>query len=114
MEITIKDNGDLELSVTGAERAEIREALRTGNRWSVMAELFEPYSCNGSYTPFDAADANPFVGLTSAPCIAETMDVDDNGTQTIQGRFWYYADYQIRDELDDLADTGTTVFTLAR
>lgn len=114
MEITIKPNGDLLLTVSGPERVEIREALAVGNRHSVVGDLFEPYSCNGSFTPFDAGDANPFVGLTNAPCIAETLDTDDNGNRTIEGRFWYYANYQICDELDDLADTGECTFTLSR
>lgn len=114
MDITIKENGDLLLTVTLAEREDIREALHTGNRHAIIGDLFEPYSCNGSFTPFDAGDANPFVGLTSAPCVAECMDTDDDGKNVIQGRFWYYANYQIEDELDALAETGECTFTLAR
>jgi hypothetical protein len=79
---TILPNGDLKLTADNETRAEIADYQRRGrNYWLIMAELLESYSCNGSYTHFDAGAANPFVGLTSAPCIAETMHYNDDGTQ---------------------------------
>lgn len=113
MQITINTHGNLVLEVDSEERAFIADALEAGNRFSIMPELCERFSCNGSFTPFDADDGNPFVGLTSAPCIAESMDIEDDGTRVIQGRFWYFAEYAIEDELEQLRDNGRTVFALA-
>lgn len=76
----------------------------------VFFELLENKRCNGSFTPFDAGNANPFVGLTSAPCIAETMDVDDDGRHTPVGRVWYYQDYQLKDMVEVLIQTGRVSF----
>lgn len=112
---TCLENGDLKITIAAADRQDLIDALADQKGfWPIICDLFEPYSCNGSYEPFDAGDGNPFVGLTSAPCIAECMDVADDGTKSIQGDFWYFADYMIRDPLDELAETGETVFTLAR
>lgn len=112
MRLTIQPNGNLLLQAANADRQDLAHALQLGF-WTAFADLLEPFSCNGSYAPFDAGEGNPFVGLTSAPCIAEAMDIADDGTQAIQGRFWYYPDYAIRDPLDELKRTGRTIFQLA-
>jgi len=107
-------NGDLKLTADNETRAEIADLVKRGRGyWSVMADLLEPYSCNGSYTSFDAGEGNPFVGLSSAPCIAESLNHEDGGEQTIDGDFWYFADYAIRDDLAELKNKGRVIYTLA-
>ncbi len=115
IEISRTPNGNLHITMAEEFRAELLEAIE-GDRgfWSILADLFEPYFANGSYEPFDADDGNPFVGLTSAPCIAESMAVDDDGTRTIVGDFWYFARYMIDDPLEELATEGETFFQLAQ
>lgn len=110
---TILENGNLRLSVAEDDRAEFAENLESRGFWSVFCDGMESYSCNGSFTPFDAGDSNPFVGLTCAPCIAEEMAIHDDGTQDIVGRFWWFPYYAIRCPLQELADTGETVFQFA-
>ena len=107
-------NGDLKVTAGNEGRRAIRE-MEDDRRdfWSIMGELFEPYFTNGSYSPFDAGDANPFVGLTSAPCIAECLTAEDDGTQVINGRFWYSDNYMLVNELDELKTRGRFVYTLA-
>lgn len=113
-DVTILPNGDLELAADAETREYIAECQKEGkDYWSIMFDLFEPYSTNGEYTPFDAGQANPFVGLTSAPCIAESMDYPDDGNHEIVGRLWWYPDYMIRDDLGELRDTGRVAYTLA-
>lgn len=108
-------NGDLLVTACNEARANIK-AMQQSNRdyWSILGELFEPFFTNGSYEPFDAGDGNPFVGLTSAPCIAESLDYLDDGTKRIQGEFWHFENYMLVDPLDELRNRGRTVFTLAR
>lgn len=77
-----------------------------------LADALESYRANGSFTPFDAGDGNPFVGLTSAPCIAEEMDVHDDGTHEIVGRFWYRPDYMLRSAVDELDSNGYIYYKL--
>lgn len=111
----ILPSGDLEVTVTGEGKQAIR-SMWTAQRdyWSILAELFEPYFTNGQFQPFDASEGNPFVGLTSAPCIAESMSRLDDGTNQINGRFWYFDAYQTTDPLNELVAEGKTVFTLPR
>lgn len=105
-------NGDLKITARNEGRRAIKE-MESSNRdfWSIMGELFEPYSTNGSYSPFDAGDGNPFVGLTSAPCIAEDLTIEDSGERVIYGRFWYNADYMLVNELDKLKNRGRFTYT---
>ncbi len=113
MAIRILPNGDLKLTANNEIRAYIAAEMRAGHRDSVLWTLMENEICNGSFTPFDAGDANPFVGLSSAPCIAESMTTEDNGDNVIIGRFWYFADCMLRDELEELRDKGRVIYTLA-
>lgn len=109
----ILPDGNLIVTAGNAARREIKERFAEVGYWSVMWEIFEPYACNGMYDPFDAGDGNPFVGLTSAPCIAESLSYEDDGSKVIDGRFWYFADYMIKNDLETLWRTGRVVYTAA-
>lgn len=112
---TILPNGDLLVTAGNACRSYIAEQQRKGEYWGIFADIFENYSCNGSFQPFEPGDGerynSPFVGLTSAPCIAESLNYEDDGHQTIDGRVWWFPDYMLRDPLDELKRTGRTVFS---
>jgi hypothetical protein len=112
---TIIHAGDLVVTAGNATRHEIAERLAENGRhwWSIMSELFEGYSCNSSFTPFDAGEANPFVGLTSTACVAECMDMLDDGTNEIVGRLWFFENWALEDPLQELATRGRTVFRFA-
>jgi hypothetical protein len=112
---TIQANGDLLLTAGNATRAEIAELQRRNDRTSldILTELTETYWTNGSYQPFDAGDGDPFVGLTSAPCIAECLDTHDSGENEIVGRLWWFPNYMLRDPCEELKRTGRVLFTLA-
>lgn len=109
----VLENGNLELTTHEDFIEELKEAITEKDSVSILCEAMEHYSCNGSYTVFDASNANPFVGLTSATCIAESMDIDDQGNQTIQGDFWYYNDYMILNPIEVLLETGKVIFLKA-
>lgn len=112
---TVLTSGDLEITLWDAtDHDELAEMVEDGKSDQAWHEGFEHYSCNGSYTPFDAGDANPFVGLTSAPCIAEIMNTDDDGEREIEGAFWYFNMYQIVDYVEEMLREGRVVFTLAQ
>lgn len=109
---TIQPNGNLLLTAGNDARSELRTMRDNGdNYWSIMADAFESHSCNGSYSHFDAGDGDPFVGLTSAPCVAESMDYPDDGSRVIVGRLWYFSEYCLRSDLDELIARGRTEYT---
>jgi hypothetical protein len=110
-------NGNLSIVADDQETRDWIAGKLESSNWGysqIWCELVDGYSCNGSFTYFDAGDGNPFVGLTSAPCIAESMNYSDNGDCEIEGRFWYFDNYQIESELSQIVETGKTEFTLAR
>lgn len=113
-EVELMANGNLKLRADQAAQAWIGEQ-QGADRCSdtILMEGTERFWTNGSYTPFDAGQANPFVGLTCAPCIAETMSVDEVGKQEVIGRLWFYERYQLTDPMEVLKTQGEVVFDLA-
>lgn len=110
----VLENGDLRLQADEETRAYIAECEETQfGYWNTMASLFEHYATNGGFEHFDAGEADPFVGLSSAPCIAEGMDYPDEGGREIVGRLWWFPDYAVRDDLEELQRTGETIYRLA-
>jgi hypothetical protein len=114
--LSILPNGALRLTADNITRAAIKELQARrygGDDVSILLELTEPYWTNGGFHPFDAGEANPFVGLTSAPCVAECLDYRDDGRRSIDGLFWYFGDYMIRSPIDELKRRGRVVFQAA-
>ena len=107
-------SGDLQLTADNETRAWIKEQqAREVDSLSILSAGTEHYWTNGRYEPFDAGQANPFVGLTDAPCVAECLDVHDDGEREIVGRLWYFPAYMLRDPTEDLKRRGNVIFALA-
>ena len=111
--VEVLPNGNLKLMASNTDRSWIKEK-QDSERCSdtILHDGMERLWTNGSFEPFDAGQANPFVGLTSAPCIAEQLDVLDNGDREVVGRLWYFR-YQIVDPIEELKRTGQVVFSLS-
>lgn len=115
LNLTILENGNLEISFDESDREGIEEMLSDGHSdLSILLEGTEHYFTNGSYHPFDASHANPFVGLTDATCIAQSLDYDDDGNAIIEGDFWYDAHSAIRNCIEEMLSDGRVIFTLAK
>lgn len=108
---TVTPNGNLKLTADNAARVWLKEQVlaRKGDL-EILWDGLEGYWNNGSYEPFSAGDANPFVGMSDAPCIAEYMDMADDGTKTVYGRFWHHSDYMIRSFAEQLKNRGFVYF----
>lgn len=114
MDIQILSNGNLQLRLEDGEADELKINMEERNEDMLMAELIEPYSTNSSFSYFNASDANPFVGLTSAPCIAESLHgPDEDGKIEAEGRLWWFPDYAVRSVVEELVERGQVVFPLA-
>jgi hypothetical protein len=109
----VDENGNLRVTCDRSEdQEELVEVFAARGEMAALCEGLEGYSCNGSFAPFDAGDGNPFVGLTSAPCIAESLDWDGDGQAEIVGRFWYHSNYMTESAVQELCAGNTVVFTL--
>ena len=114
MDIQILPNGNLQLKADSSDIEGLIDYKGERDETMLMADLLEPYSTNGSFAFFDAGDANPFVGLTSAPCIAESLSGPDNdGKMEVEGRLWWFPDYAVRSIVDELIEKGEVVFQAA-
>lgn len=111
LDITIDAKNRLVISIDPAFKDAVRglvaSEMTPDNIW---CELLESFSCNGSYAYFNAGNGDPFVGLSSAPCIADALDYTDDGRAKVVGRFWYFARYELENELESLANCGKVVF----
>lgn len=112
-DVKVLPSGALQITATQEGRDWIEEQQADRDSTSILIDALEPYWTNGSYTPFDAGVANPFVGLTDAPCIAEEMTYDDDGKREVVGKLWWYPEYQVLDPVEELRTKGAVVFTAA-
>lgn len=114
IEIAITKDGDLKLTANADGVSWLEDNCADRADVDVLHDILDTHSCNGSFTPFEAGRANPFVGLTDAPCIAEamTLDVDEDGRRQIVGRFWYLKNYATMDMVGTLINKGELLFHL--
>jgi hypothetical protein len=113
VDVTIGVGERLVMKADERNREELQEALASRDFETVLSDILEPYFTNGSFRPFNAGDANPFVGLSSAPCVAEDMSHLDDGTNVIEGRFWFFPDYMLRCPIEELISHGEVCWELA-
>lgn len=110
---TVTPNGSLLITAGNEARAWIKgEQQRRQSSDTILWEGFEGYWNNGSFYPFDPDLGNPYVGLWDGPCIAESMDFDDDDKRIINGRWWTFMDYCLIDPVEELKTKGRVIFSL--
>lgn len=114
--LDIKENqhGNLELTIPESrDRIEVLDKLLRHSHATVWADLLEPYSCNGSYTPVDPEVW--FVGLTTDPYIlvAEACPSEEGDQLEVNGGLWCYPDYMLSDVVERLVVGETVVLKRA-
>ena len=102
----------LVITADAEAREQIAEELQSRDELAVLTDMTEGYWTNGSFRPFDGGAGRPFVGLTSAPCVAEDMTHTADGEPEVVGRVWWFPDYAVKSFAAELRDTGRTVFPL--
>ena len=108
---TVLSNGNLKPTADNAARGWLKEQQeRRRSDLEILWDGLEGYWNNNNYEPFNAGQGNPLVGLSSAPCIAESMNVADDGTKTIYGRFWAFTEYMIESLAEQLKRRGFVIF----
>ncbi len=102
--IEVLENGMLKISVDEETRDELNDIVNDRDEATILCDLIESYSCNGSFTYIDPEQT--FVGLTNAPCIAEEVDYKEDGKIEIVGNLWFYNDYMIYNIIERLIEQG--------
>jgi hypothetical protein len=104
-----KVNGDLEITLTDEGRAEFDDILAEQEKHGSMqalCELLEYQLCNG----WDWVRPEEIGALTNAPILSEEVDRDDQGDLKSVGRVYWFPDYMVTDEIEELQKTGKIVF----
>lgn len=109
MQITELKNGDLLLQVGNETRKQLKEDLYDKDYRSIWYELFEDYSCDGSYSPFSADEIG---ALSEAPCISSEQLYYNEKTYELEEpkEYWYFPNYMVTGELEELKNTGRVIF----
>lgn len=100
-----KINGNLKITRTGDFRPieQIRDA--EGINAALLA-LLEHHLANG----WEMVPPKDLGALTSAPILSDEIERDEDGQITAAGRVYWYPDYAVRDEIQELREKISIVF----
>lgn len=106
----------LKLTAEGREELEAHRIDRlTYHNWDtgtdqILCDLLEDHLCNG----WEFIQPEEIGALTSANIISDEVTRDEDGNIIEIGKVYWFPDYQIRSEVDDLADNGEVFFPAAQ
>lgn len=109
----ILPDGNLKITLTKEGRAELKELIAKNKSYeSIWADLIEVYQCNGSYQMVSPAQ---IAALTDAPIIGLNVYIDDNGAieDNENLKIWWYPEYQVVSEFEQLLSKRSIIFTSA-
>lgn len=105
-----EDNrGNLVLVPQMEELKEEAERLTEQSVNSALCDVLEDHLCNG----WSMVRPEQIAALTSAPIITDDLNDDEDGKVISTGTIWWFPDYQIRNEVAELLDGKSVVFTKA-
>lgn len=78
--------------------ADIREERDAHGINAALCALLEDHLCNR----WEMVPPEDLGALTSAPILSDEIVRDDHGHVTEAGRVYWYPDYQVRDEIEEL------------
>ena len=102
-------SGDLEIRLNRNGRrhfANIREQRDTLGINAALYALLEDHLCGG----WEMVPPEDIGALTAAPILSDEISRDDQGSVTQAGRVYWYPDYQVRDEIDEIRRNHVLLF----
>lgn len=113
MAITYETNaeGDLIFSADEESKSDLLEMLDDKDRGYPAALMYlqEEVCGNG----LEALASEEIDALTDAPIFGEDVSRDEDGAVTEIGAIWWFPNYQVTDELRELAENGLLLFSRA-
>jgi len=104
------DGGDLEIVLNANGRTEfatIEEEKDAYGIHAALCTLLEDHLCNG----WEMVPPEDIGALTAAPILSDDILRDDQGQVVEVGRVYWYPDYQVRDEIEELRTKLVIVFS---
>jgi hypothetical protein len=86
--------------------AEIREEQAAVGTSAALCALLEDHLANG----WEMVPPEDLGALTAAPILSDEITRDDQGRLTEAGRVYWYPDYAVRDEIEELRRHLTILF----
>lgn len=114
MDFKITENGNLEISRTRKDMADLREirAREPNNDLIQLCEILEltGWAANGRLYQINPEDV---AALTDAPMLADDVSYEDDGTVLVPGNVFWYSNYQVSNFFDVLYKEGKVIFQKA-
>jgi len=101
--------GDLEILLTGEGQANfdtVQEERDTHGIHAALCALLEDHLCNG----WEMVPPEDIGALTAAPILSDEVVRDDNGRAIEVGHVYWYPDYAVRDEIEELRKNLVLIF----
>jgi len=100
-------NLHIRLNRSGRRRfAEIREQRNAYGIHAALCALLEDHLCNG----WEMVPPEDIGALTAAPILSDEVSRDEDGRITEVGRVFWYPDYQVRDEIEEIREKLELLF----
>ena len=103
------NNGDLQIVLTESGRAnfvEVEEGRDAHGIHAALCTLLEDHLCNG----WEMLPPEDIGALTAAPILSDEIVRDDDGRVVEAGRVYWYPDYAVRDEIEEIRRDLVLVF----
>jgi hypothetical protein len=103
------DDGNLSIALTRNGRRELATIVEERDAHGIHAALvalLEDHLCNG----WEMVPPEDIGALTAAPILSDDILRDEEGRVTEVGRVFWYPDYAVRDEIEELRRDLVLVF----
>jgi hypothetical protein len=103
------DAGDLEIVLNERGQTNFDKIQELRDAYGIneaLNALLEDHLCNG----WEMVQPEDIGALTSAPILSDEIVRDDNGRVVEAGRVYWYPDYAVRDEIEELRDKLLLLF----
>ena len=110
-----KTEDGIKLVLTKEGREELEERRDEDGNYdkptdSILYDMLEDHLCNG----WEMIAPEDIGAMTSAPILSDEVERDDNGGITALGAVYWFPDYAVSCELDELLVNGEVVFPVAK
>jgi hypothetical protein len=115
MEMQILENGNLKITIDNSDDREmIADSLENSfhKDHGVIEDMLE----NTGWTPngrLYSVLPESIGALTDAPILSDEVSFNDDGSQDVIGRVWWYPNYQVESFAEKLLENGFVVFDKA-
>ena len=103
------DDGNLRIALTEDGSAEFGTIVEERTRFGIHAALctlLEDHLCTG----WEMVPPEDIGALTAAPILSDEISRDDHGRVTEVGRVFWFPDYAVRDEIEEIRRDLAIVF----